>query len=276
MRSFFIIHLSTLVILVFAGSCASSRGYQSKSALDYSKSAEMLYNNGVFAFEKERWADAEKIFLDVGRKYPYSKFAPLSELRVADCHFNLGSHAEAAVEYQHFLKTYPTHGQAPYAAFKKAEAYYEQIPGEWFLTPPAHEKDQTATRDARAALASFIHKYSNSEYIPRARELYVEVESALVRHEMYVARFYLSREKRKAAAVRLESIGRQFPGSPLVPDAMFLQAITLLEMDRRRDADNIFNLIIKLYPENGQAYRAKQYLNALHLHAKRQEAENGN
>ncbi|MBN2804139.1 MAG: outer membrane protein assembly factor BamD [Deltaproteobacteria bacterium] len=265
---------SLIILLLFTASCSSSKK-RASSQLDYSKSAMILYEEGVYAFEKERWGEAEKIFMDVGRLYPYSKFAPISELRVADCHFNLGSHPEAAVEYQHFLKTYPTHELAHYAAFKKAESYYEQIPSQWFLTPPTYEKDQTATRDARSAFASFIKRYPDSEYVKEAKELYTEVEDALVQHEMYVASFYLKREKRKAAAVRLESIGKQFPGSDLVPDAMFLQAITLLEMGKKEDALMLFGYIKTLYPGHPQAMRAKKYLRAFNLNLQTGEVKDG-
>ena len=35
----------------------------------------------------------------------------------------------------------------------------------------------------------------------------------------------------------------QFPGSRLVPDAMFLQAVTFLEMNRREEAVRVFQEI---------------------------------
>jgi TolA-binding protein len=77
---------------------------------------------------------------------------------------------------------------------------------------------------------------------------------------MYVARFYLSRKQRKAASVRLEGIWIHFPGSSLVPDAMFLQAQTFLEMDQEAEATRIFNEIIERYPDHHQTKRARDYL----------------
>lgn len=250
-----------LLFLIFIGACSSIT--KRPSYLDYSESARILYSDALRAFDRERWTEAQRMFGNVIAEFPYSKYAPLAELRTADCSFELGSHAEAAVGYQHFIKLYPTHPDAHYAAFKKGEAYYAQIPSDWFLTPPAFEKDQTATRDARAALGHFLRVFKNSEYVPKATELYEEVEAALVRHEMYVAAFYLKREKKKAAAVRLESVERQFPNSPVIPDAMFLKAITFLELGKKSEALETFALIIDLFENHAQAKRAQKYIDAL-------------
>jgi len=254
------IAIVSLIVLSVTG-CAAKKN--KTTFLNYTQSAAALYEEGVIAYERERWTDALDRFSQVVTDFPYSRYAPLAELKTADCHFFQGSHPEAAVEYEQFLKAHPTHPMAHYAAFMKSRAYYEQIPGEFFITPPAHERDQTATRDARSALAKFIRTWPDSEHMPAAKELYVEVESALVRHELYVADFYLHRDKRNAAALRLDSVAKQFPGSPLVPDAMFLEAITYLEMGRKEHAERIFNQIISLFPDNHQAVRARRYLDAL-------------
>ncbi|MBN2341571.1 MAG: outer membrane protein assembly factor BamD [Deltaproteobacteria bacterium] len=257
------IKTNILLVLTMSIVCSCATTKTRPSYLDYSESARLLFQDATKAFDRERWTDAQNLFNEVKAEFPYSKYAPLAELRIADCSFELGSHAEAAVGYQHFIKLYPTHPEAHYAAFRKGESYYAQIPSDWFLTPPSFEKDQTATRDARAALGHFLRVFKDSKYVPKATELYEEVEAALIRHEMYVAEFYLKRDKKKAAAVRLESVERQFPNSPLIPDAMFLKAITLLEMGKMNEAKETFNDIINLYADHPQAKRAKKYLRAL-------------
>ncbi|MBN2529970.1 MAG: outer membrane protein assembly factor BamD [Deltaproteobacteria bacterium] len=253
------------LFLIITVICMTACATTSRPALsmDYSESARILYKDAVRRFDRERWTEAQNMFSEVKAQYPYSKYAPLSELRIADCAFELGSHAEAAVGYQHFLKLYPTHPEAQYAAFRKGESYYAQIPADWFLSPPSYEKDQTATKDARAALGHFLKSYTNSPHTKAAKEMYEEVEAALVRHEMYVASFYLRRNKKKAAAVRLESVERQYPNSPVIPDAMFLKAITLLAIGKDADAVKTFKQIILMFEDHAQAQRARKYLKAL-------------
>jgi outer membrane protein assembly factor BamD len=243
--------------------CAAKQG--KGGVLDYSRSAKELFDTAMEEFDDEDCTEAEKLFEDVRRKFPYSKYAVDAELRIADCKFSDGSHAEAAVAYQQFIKAHPTNVDADYAAFRRGIAFVEQIPGDFFIMPPSHERDQAATRDARDAFSSFLRTYPESRFRERAGEELVRVVDALVRHEMYVAQFYLSRDLRKAASVRLEGIWVSFPESTLVPDAMFLQATTFLEMGEPGEAKRIFAEIARHYPEHYQTKRAKDYLRHLEV-----------
>ena len=262
--------LAAAGLALAAAGCARGKG--AGDLLDYTRSAEALFEEAMEEFDDEDCVEADKIFLEVRRKFPYSRFAPLAELRTADCQFIQGNNAEATVSYQQFVKAHPTHEEAHYAAFRRGLAFYEMIPGDWIITPPPHERDQAATRDARTALFHFLRTYPRSEHVERATELLDEVEDALVRHEMYVAEFYLSRDQQNAAAVRLEAVRESFPEASLVPDAMFLQAVTYLAMDRLGEAERVFGEIIEHYPDHHQARRAEDYL--AHL-ARRGGSEGG-
>jgi outer membrane protein assembly factor BamD len=253
--------------------CAAQK--KADGLLDYSRSAKELFDNAMEEFDDEDCTEAEKLFEDVRRQFPYSKYAPEAELRIADCKFVQGNNAEAAVAYLQFVKAHPTHPDADYASYRRGASFYEMIPGDWLIMPPPYEKDQSATRDARAAFASFLKTYPRIDdpghehaavrnaLRERAQEYLVEVVDALVRHEMYVAQFYLSRDQRKAASVRLEGIWVSFPESSLVPDAMFLQATTFLEMGEPAQARRIFTEIARQYPGHYQTKRATDYLRHL-------------
>ena len=68
------------------------------------------------------------------------------------------------------------------------------------------------------------------------------------------------------ASVRLEGIWVSFPQSALVPDAMFLQAKTFLELGEEAEARRIFAEITRRYPEHYQTKRATDYLRHLEHH----------
>jgi outer membrane protein assembly factor BamD len=255
-RNFFLVILTTLLF-----SCTNSKS--GDSLLDYSSSAERQFNKAMDEFEDEDCNTAEGIFTNVRRKFPYSRYAVLSELRLADCQFIMGNHAEAAVLYEQFRKAHPTHEESHYAAYKRGICFYEMIPSDWVITPPPHERDQSATRDARGAFTEFLNSYPSSIHRDRALKYLEEVVDALVRHEIYVAEFYLSRNDRRAAAVRLEKVRESFPESSLVPDAMFLQAITFLEMNKKEEALRVFREIIDFFPKHHQSLRAKEYIEHL-------------
>jgi len=121
----------------------------------------------------------------------------------------------------------------------------------------------------------FIKKYPKSPWIERAIKLNREVEDALVDHEIYVARFYLRHDDRRAATVRLDGIQNNYPKSTRVPDALFLRAITFLEMDQVDDARKVFKEIVDNYPEHYQSPRAKDYLKYLDQRGKQPEKRGG-
>ncbi len=240
---------------------AACGGTQDSDTLDdYSQHAERQFQKAMDEFDDEDCASATPLFDDVRKQYPYSRFAVLSELRIADCQFIQDNFAQAALMYKQFVKTHPTHEDAHYASYKRGLCYYEMIPSDWIVTPPPHERDQTATRDARAGFSMFLNAYPESPWREAAIKLLNAVEDALVRHEIYVAEFYLRRNDRRAAVVRLEGIQNDFPSSSLVPDAMFLQAITFLELNEIENAEMTFNSIITLFPNHYQSPRAKDYL----------------
>ena len=270
-KTFYGFICTTPILWFFLISCGA--GQTDESMLNYTETAEKQFQEAMDEFDDEDCVAADPMFQDIRRKYPYSRFAVLSELRIADCQFMQGNHAEAAVSYHQFTKTHPTHPEAHYAAFRRALCYYESIPGDWIVTPPPHERDQAATRDARAAFSLFIEKYPTSPHLELAIELLSLVEDALVRHEIYVAEFYLSRNDRRAAVVRLEGIRNNFPQSNLVPDAMFMQAVTFLQMNQAKKAQSVFNEIITHYPKHYQGLRAKDYLR--HLDSQTPDAKRG-
>lgn len=267
----FLIAILPSALSVLLMSCGGSQ--DSDSLLDYTRTAELEFQEAMDEFDDEDCTSADEKFQDVRRKFPYSRYAVLSELRIADCQFIQGNHAEAAIAYQQFVRAHPTHEEAHYAAFKRGLSYYEMIPGDWIVTPPPHERDQAATRDARGAFSQFLKNYPGSPWRERASKLLSEVVDALVRHEMYVAEFYLSRDDRRAAAVRLEKVRVSFPESSLVPDAMFLQAITYLEMNDIVQARRVFDEIITHFPDHHQSHRARDYLD--HLDRKTRSGKRG-
>jgi outer membrane protein assembly factor BamD len=261
-RRVFAAFLAALGLAVLASACAGKQ--DEDSLLSYTQRAEKHFQAAMDEFDDEDCSDAEPLFQSFIKEFRfYERYAKLAELRLADCQYIQDKFAEAAVSYDQFVKTYPSHPDAHYAAFRKGLCYYRMIPGDWIITPPPHERDQTATRDARSAMATFLQTYPESPWRGWARNILDEVEDALVRHEMYVAEFYLSRDDRRAAAVRLEGVLASFPRSRLVPDAMFMQAVTYLEMGDPYKARLVFESIEKHFPDHHQSLRARDYLRHL-------------
>ena len=149
---------------------------------------------------------------DIRQEFPYSRFAALSELRIGDCQFKNEEYPEAIQTYRQFVRIRPSHKEIPYARFRIAEAYFNQIPSGWFMTPPVHERDQSAARDALIQLRRFVVDFPDDQRVPDANELMEKCMGLLAAHELYVARFYLRRDAYRGVISRLRGLLASYPG----------------------------------------------------------------
>ncbi|MEM9489929.1 MAG: outer membrane protein assembly factor BamD, partial [Myxococcota bacterium] len=122
--------------------CGGSGG--STGAVKYSVSAQKNYEQGLARLERKDWLAARKYFSFIKARFPYSKYAVLSELRLADSEFGARSYLQAIDSYKLFIKFHPTHEMVAngYANFRIGESYLKLLPGDFWLLPPSYEKDQ--------------------------------------------------------------------------------------------------------------------------------------
>src|SRR5262249_47509148 len=132
--------------------------------------------------------------------------------------------------------------EVAYARSRIAEAQFQQIPDS-VLLPAAEERDQATVFDAYKELRGFLHDYPNAKESAHIRELLADVTARLVRHELYVARFYLNKDNYEAAVARIQYALRNFSAavevggelvgdSGLEPEALLLLGQTYLKMHK--------------------------------------------
>jgi outer membrane protein assembly factor BamD len=247
-----------LLLVAGATGCGDDKG----KTVKYQLTAKQNYDKGLKELKDENFIEAIKYFTFVKTRFPFSRYATLAELRVADSHLARGRYVEALDAFRQFIKFHPTHEMTEngYAHFKICESYYKQIPDEWLLSPPAYEKDQTSTREALREYDVFLAKYPDSRYIKDARKQRTIALKKLIDHELYVARFYLSRNKPKGTALRLRGILEQFPGVGNEPEIMILLGQTYLQMEQIEKARATFRRLIEEHPKDFNARRARLYL----------------
>ncbi|MGF1464553.1 MAG: outer membrane protein assembly factor BamD [Sandaracinaceae bacterium] len=235
-------------------------GPQNNPALSYGENARRAYQNAFEAFEDGDCLTAEPLFSRIRSEYPYSRFAALSELRLADCHLQQNRPIRAIQAYRAFIRARPGHPDIEYAEFKVASAYVKQIPGGFFLAPPPQERDQTATREALSALRSFINDHPDSEYLEEAQEMFQRVIRLLALHELYAAEFYLNLDRPSAAARRLRTLMTRYGDSDVVPQALLLLGRVYLRMREVREARRTFEELVERFPDSGYARQAESFL----------------
>ena len=202
---------STAEALLFSLLCACASG---KDTVDITKpvtgaeasNAAKAYEKGMQEKKDQNPMEATKFFEYVRNNFPYSQYAALSQLAIADMSFEHDDWSQAATQYQDFVKTHPSHPKADYAAFRVGLAYFNDRPSTMFLLPPSYEKDQAPLRQALDALNRFVNAYPKSEYLPKARQMIADCRELLAAHEHYVAEFYWKRGQWRGAAGRFMTL----------------------------------------------------------------------
>jgi outer membrane protein assembly factor BamD len=248
-----------IAFAVGAASCASS---EDSKQVTYSLTAKQNYDRGLEELKKENYIEAARYFSYVKQKFPFSKYAGLAELALADTEFARNNYQEAIDSYKSFARLHPTHEKVEdgYTAFRIAECYVKEMPDDWFILPPAYEKDQSSIRDALREIDSARDKFPNSPYLKQATEYRRQVLRRLIEHEVYVARFYLERGHPKAAILRIEAALRRYPDSGQEGELMITLGETNLELGNPARAKQMFERVVTEFGDDLQKKRAELFL----------------
>ena len=230
-----------------------------QSALEYAENAREKYLQGVRAIESENWEGATETLNELKKKYSYSRYARLAELRLADADLAQDKYAEAVTGYKSFVHDYPNDPEVPYARYRVAKAQYDSV-SQSVLMPPLEERDLAAVNDALVSIRQFLSDYPATAYSDELRYMRAVVVGLLARHELYVARFYLGRGKFDAAIARCEHAIDAFDHSGLEPEAMVLLGETYMKQKQREKARAVLERVLKDYPASPFVESARRFL----------------
>jgi outer membrane protein assembly factor BamD len=252
----------SLVFLGTAGALGACGGgsTESRGALNYSEDAKHAYEKAMEAYNEHDWERARLLFKEVKRKYSYSRYARLAELRLADADVASEKLPEAIQEYRSFVHDHRTDPEVPYARFRICKALFEQVSDGGFLLPPLEERDQASGTEAHRELSNFVKDFATGPYTEQAKYMLAVVTGRLVRHELYVAQYYLKRDEFEATVGRIQYVLRTYSGSGLEAEALVLLGETYLKMHKRNEARSAFKEMLAKYPAAPFTAAAKNFL----------------
>ena len=188
-----------LIGISLLSSCSSAPVTEGDPAQMF-KEAEEEIQNDHYLLATER-------LKSIKNKFPYSQFAPLAQLRLADVYFLQDSFAEAAAAYEAFRDLYPKHEKSPYALFRTAKSYFKD-------TPSQIARDLSSAAKAAEAYREFLRRYPSEPLNDEARDDMLLSGDMLGKKEKYIADFYLKNGQSKAARARLERALKLYPETP--------------------------------------------------------------
>lgn len=228
-----------VALTLLAAGCASTgttRAASTSAVGEDTDDARALYEQAYLQFRAGDCLDAEPKFRRLRREFPYSRYAALADLRVGDCQIETKAYSEAISTFQTFVRYRASHPLVSYARFRIAEAHFKQIPSDWFLAPPSHERDLDEARDALRHLRRFILDFPADENIAAASDMAQRALDVLARHELYAAEFYDFRDDATAVVLRVERLLYAYAGSSVEAEALALLADAYEALGRAADA----------------------------------------
>jgi outer membrane protein assembly factor BamD len=262
-----LLKLIAALSLALAASCSAFETNLQDTDVSYQKTARQNFESAEAAFDDERYNESIKFFEHVKNKFPYSKYATLADLRIADAHYAREKWLEAADAYRLFVRFHPRHEKVGYATFRIAQGYFNEtddsFASELFFGTSA-ERDQTATRDAIRAFDDYLARFPEGEHVVEAREQRVLARTKLAEHDLYAAAFYAQRNKHLGALWRYQRIADEYSDTPLAPRALLLAGqLQRDELSNVEGARASFERVIKEHPDAEEVDDARAALASL-------------
>jgi outer membrane protein assembly factor BamD len=254
--------LALVAGLALAAAC-SSKHTTFTGELKLAKTAEDNYQAGLDEVKATHYEEATRFFEYVKTKYPYSKFAALADLRIADVKFAQDRFAEAAEAYTQFITLHPTNEEVDYAEYRAGLSHFKEAPGDFVLFPHAYEKDQRQTEKAVEVLTKFAKEHPTSKYLPEAQKVLDEARSRLAAREWYVAEYYFKRDRWAGAAGRYESLVEKYPGSRHEAEALYKLAHACIHLNEKFRARTALQQLIVKHPDDPRRVAAEKLLASL-------------
>ena len=170
------------------------------------------YNEGFKEFNRGDIFFAAKKFNEVELLYPQSIWAPRSNLMAAYSYYSQLYFTYAIVELERFLDKYKNHPRTDYAYYLLAICHYNQIIDE--------TKDLGEIIKAQKYFEILVNEYPNTEFALDSEFKLELIKEILASKEMYLARYYLDREKWIPAMNRFKKISTDYSTTIYIEEAL--------------------------------------------------------
>ena len=206
-----------LIILLVVFGLTSCSEKQEKVSLIKEDNLEMqmieAYNEGFEEFNRGDIFFAAKKFNEVELLYPQSIWAPRSNLMAAYSYYSQLYFTYAIVELERFLDKYKNHPNTDYAYYLLAICHYNQITDE--------KKDLGQIVKAKQYFTILINEFPETDFAEDANFKLELIEEILASKELYLANYYLEREKWIPAMNRYKKIVNEYDTTIFIEEALY-------------------------------------------------------
>ena len=222
----------------------------------YQRGQETLEGRRVFFFFNDvDYPKAIEAFQEVIDNYPYSEYAVLSELAIADIHYEREEYEEASSYYHDFVELHPNHPKVAYALYRNGLCSYNQM--------READRDQAPTREAVAQFRALLERFPSSDMTGDARLRLAECEERLAQQIIDIADFYFDEDDFHSAARRYDQVLTTYPGHSARARSMTRLGISLSRLHQTDRAKDALRRALQLEPDEDLRETAQAELDEL-------------
>tara|TARA_B100001175_G_scaffold284197_1_gene264454 strand:- start:545 stop:1384 length:840 start_codon:yes stop_codon:yes gene_type:complete len=208
-------HLVYLIIaLIFLNSSCSKKKEKISIIEEQSLEMQMIqaYDEGLKELERGDAIYAAKKFNEAELLYPQSIWAPRAALMAAYSYFSYLYYSDAVLELEKFLDKYKNHQRRDYAYYLLALSHYDQIVDE--------TKDLNEILKAKKYFEIITKRYPDTEFALDSEYKLELIQELLASKEMYLARYYVDREKWIPAINRFKKVIKDYDETIYIEEAL--------------------------------------------------------
>ena len=206
--------LYLIVFLIFFVSSCTKEKEKISILEEESLESQMIkaYNEGLAELEKGDVIYAAKKFNEAELLYPQSIWAPRAALMAAHAYYSQFYYSDAIIELEKYLDKYKNHTRRDYAYYLLALCHYNQIVDE--------TKDLNEIIKAKKYFEFIVKKYPDTEFALDSEFKLELIKELLASKEMYLARYYIDKEKWIPAINRFKTVVEDYETTIFVEEAL--------------------------------------------------------
>ena len=234
------------------------RANKSTSAENTAEPDKILYDKAMDDIKHGRHEVGRLNLQTLINTYPDSEYLAKAKLAIADSFYKEGGTAnltQAVQAYKDFDIFFPMLPEAAYAQLQVAMTHYKQM--------EKPDRDRTHARAAEDEFQVFLSKYSNDPLAPKAEQRLREVQELLAEGDFRIGYYYYVKEDKKAAESRLRAVVNRYPLYSRSDQALWMLGNIWQATEKKEIAVPYYARIVRNYPLSPLVPNAKSRLKAL-------------
>jgi len=231
---------------------------KSTSAQNTAEPDKILYDKAMEDVKHGRHEVGRLNLQTLINTYPDSEYLADAKLAIADSFYKEGGTAnltQAIQAYKDFGIFFPMLPKAAYAQLQVAMTHYKQM--------EKPDRDRTHARAAEDEFQTFLSKYANDPLAPKAEQHLREVQELLAEGDFRIGYYYFVKEDKKAAESRLRAIVNRYPLYSKSDQALWMLGNIWQSTEKKELAAPYYARIVRNYPLSPLVPNAKTRLKTL-------------